>query len=202
MAAQRTAAHGAISFLVSSWCLGAVLEVGIRVSFLSISCHSQVLPRQNIHLNQHCSYFRKEILHDIANIWTFLVTAKCARCFFQFYRCFFYFIARFLFCSFIFTLFASEKAKQKGMQEYRSNDTAAAVGWYRAERMRGTAYSGRMVPNNRHTRCWAIMSKNNMGTAPFIRYEATNTPILQDTQSPILSLTHILLIFYPFTYSF
>ena len=131
------------------------------------------------------------------------ILGHCQMCtmFFQFYRRFLYFIARFLFCSFIFTLFASEKAKQKGMQEYRSNDTAAAVGWYRAERMRGTAYSGRMVPNNRHTRCWAIMSKNNMGTAPFIRYEATNTPILQDTQSPILSLTHILLIFYPFTYS-
>ena len=42
--------------------------------------------------------------------------------------------------------------------EYRANGTVIAVSWYRAERMRGTAYSGRMVPvpNVRYTRCQRV----------------------------------------------
>ena len=48
--------------------------------------------------------------------------------------------------------------KSNVIWEYRSNGTVIAVSWYRAERMRGTAYSGRMVPvpNVRYTRCQRV----------------------------------------------
>ena len=54
--------------------------------------------------------------------------------------------------------FHPQYLKEYNNGEYRSDGTVVAASWYRAERKRGTAHIGRMVPvpNVRYTRCQRV----------------------------------------------